>query len=212
MQPPVHPPWPFREASLAMSSLGWDVVATDLPDVINSVLRQNIEYNLPNLPAGSGTVHVRALDWNVPPEEWVWDNDTLIALPTRSSTNPAANTPQLTPPFDLIVTADTVYLLSLVEPLLRAATHLCDASVTDTSSRKQWPPIYLCIERRDPIVLDKFLEDARSAFAVEQLSKRVVTQAMERSGLRWDMEDWDGIELWSFSRETADTRQYSKTA
>lgn len=190
-----------------MCSLGWDVVATDLPDVINSVLRRNISDNLPNLPAGSGTIHVRALDWNVRPEDWVWDSDTVIALPTRSPAKPTENTTQLSPPFDLIVTADTVYLLSLVEPLLRTATHLCNASGREVSSGMQWPPIYLAIERRDPIVLDKFVEDARSTFEVEQLPRRVVSQAMEKSGLRWEKDDWDGVEIWSFAQKHGEGEQ-----
>lgn len=197
----------FLSRSLAMCSLGWDVVATDLPDVINSVLRRNIAHNQLNLPAGSGTIHVRALNWNVRPEDWVWDSDTAIASPTRSPANSTENTTQLGPPFDLIVTADTVYLLSLVEPLLRTATHLCDASAVEVSARKQWPPIFLAIERRDPIVLDKFLGDARSDFVVEQLPNRVISHAMGKNALNWEKDDWDGVEIWSFTRKMEDAKQ-----
>lgn len=193
-----------------MCSLGWDVVATDLPDVINSVLQRNVAHNRPSLPAGCGTIHVRALDWNVLPEDWVWDNDRAIASPTRSPANTIENTTQLAPPFDLIVTADTVYLLSLVGPLLRTATHLCDASVMEDPSRQRWPPIYVVVERRDPIVLDKFLEDAKSAFVVEQIPNRAISQALTKNGLNWEKEDWHGVEVWSLMRKTSDTEQHRR--
>jgi len=42
--------------SLALASLGWGVLATDISHVISSVLEKNIKNNLSALPVGSGRV------------------------------------------------------------------------------------------------------------------------------------------------------------
>src|SRR5208282_5277896 len=87
--------------SIALGILGWEVWATDLTNVIDDVLRINIERNR------EGTIVVQELDWCK--EEWKWiynstrtDNDTLQS-----------------PELDLIVCADGVYSTELIVPLLQ---------------------------------------------------------------------------------------------
>lgn len=188
--------------SLAMCSMGWDVFATDLPDVVDSVLSQNIAENESNLPPGSGTVQVRVLDWNVLPAKWVWFDNRVIASETRSPSvdniPSETNTTHSMPAFDLIISADTVYSLSLVAPLLRTVDHLCNAATADETTRTQRPSIYICLERRDPIVIEHLLEEARRSYLVEQVHERVMLQAMEKNGLTWSKDDWDGLEIWQF--------------
>lgn len=80
--------------SIALGILDWEVWSTDLSNVIDDVLRVNIERNR------EGTIIVQELDWCQ--DEWNWI------------------TPDNEPPeFDLIVCADGVYSIELISPLLR---------------------------------------------------------------------------------------------
>jgi protein N-lysine methyltransferase METTL21D len=176
-------------------------VATDLPDVINSVLANNISKNLANLPRGSGTVQIRALDWCVSPLEWTWEHHAVIASSAPVLAPAEDNSHLLTPPFDLIVTADTVYSPHLVDPLLRTLTHLFMISVARVHSGKlRHPCLYICIERRDPTLVDEFLTAARLLFTVTRVPQRKVSEALGKHGLMWSKEDWEGMEIWSFTR------------
>jgi len=160
-------------------------VATDLPNVIDSVLSQNISDNA-DLVAGS--IHVRELDWMVKPERWSWADAKSVTSPSPSTEEPFG------PPFDLIVTSDTVYIAQLAQPLLRTIHAL--ASLSSAGGRS--PLILLCFERRDPLLIDHTLNDARHVwgFKPERIPHKKLTQAMDRAGLKWDKADWDGVELW----------------
>ncbi|KAF9483914.1 hypothetical protein BDN70DRAFT_798899 [Pholiota conissans] len=168
--------------ALALCSLGWDVLATDIPHVISSVLAKNISHNLSALPLDSGIVQIRELDWSVPPEKWMWDHDHVIASHSE-------------PPFDIIISADTVYSLDLIEPMLRTLHALSTLSL----SASRYPPILLCIERRDPALVDRLLTDAKElwSFSVERIPHKKLAKAVEK-GSQWDKSDWEGVELWKF--------------
>ena len=179
-----------------MSSLGWDVLATDIFHVISSVLHKNIKNNLAVLPLHSGTIHIRELDWTVEPEQWRWDHELYIA---SHSSSPAAQSSgsHCCPPFDLIYAADTVYSTELIQPMLRTLHTLSTLSAA-TSPAHRFPPILLCIERRDPLLADRLLGDAEVIwhFNVERIPHKRLVKAVERSGVHWDRADWEGVELW----------------
>ncbi|KAF9264803.1 hypothetical protein L218DRAFT_1076252 [Marasmius fiardii PR-910] len=188
-------------ASLVLSSLGWKrIVATDTAPVIASVLSQNIANNLVNLGLGENDrkILVRELDWTIPPGQWSWNNDHAIASASCTSATTASPS-QLSYPFDLIVTADTVYEPSLLEPLLRTVHALCTMSVA-VSPNGRAPLILLCLERRDPALIDVLMADARNkwSFRVDRVPHRKVSKAMERSGWNWQRSDWEGVEIWKF--------------
>lgn len=186
--------------SLALSSLGWDVVATDLPEIIDTVLARNIANNIAALPPDSGTIQVRALDWTVLPDLWSWDNARAIASATGiPSPLPAEGTTLLAPPFDLIITADTIYNSALTGPLLRSLRALSEQSVRSCTKVSRPPPIYLCLERRDPVLVDQALSDAAKLWSVKRISFNKLSHAMEKGGLSWDKSDWDDVEVWAFS-------------
>lgn len=163
---------------LALASLGWDVLATDIDLVISSVLSNNIRANLVQLPEHSGRVEVHELDWLVSPAEWKWDI--------------ASN-----PPYDLIYAADTIYKSELVEPLLRTI-HALSTLSRSSSAPPRSPLILLCIERRDPPLVDRLLDDARNIwnFSVERIPRKRLSKALDKHGAQWDNADWEGIELW----------------
>ncbi|KII89216.1 hypothetical protein PLICRDRAFT_40849 [Plicaturopsis crispa FD-325 SS-3] len=193
-------------SALAAAALGWDVLATDVPAVISTVLTRNVEHNTPLLsPDSAGSIQIRELDWTVPPEEWRWDNDSAIASATSPPAAPST-AGQLRPPFDLIITSDTLYSPSLIDPLLRTLHALAVQSFTSRP-----PPIYVCIERRDPALIDTALARARDTwgFTTERISQGKVSRAMSRhGGIKWAKDDWDGVEVWKLvlQRSSADTQ------
>lgn len=193
---------------LTLAALGWDVLATDVPNVITTVLSQNIAQNAAVLPAGSGCIEIRELDWTVTPEKWSWDNDRVIASASCENSPGASNLQfaslqaecslqRTGPPFDLIVTSDTVYSPELAQPLLRTLHTLCSLSRTPHT---RCPPIYLCIERRDPALIDRTLAEAKDVwgFTVVRIPHRKVVKAMDKGGVKWD-EEWEGIEIWKLT-------------
>ncbi|KAJ7285898.1 hypothetical protein C8J57DRAFT_1286154 [Mycena rebaudengoi] len=183
--------------ALVLSHLGCNVITSDLPWVITKCLANNIESNLPRLiPGASGQILVRELDWTVPPDRWLWDHDTIIASQSCSGNEQ----PQpLSVPFDLIVTADTVYSVSLITPLLRTIHALCTLSMSLTQRRS--PTVFICVERRDPAVVDKMLEDAKSAwgFTIVRVPPRKIPKAMEKAGIKWERQEWEGVEIWKLT-------------
>jgi len=177
-------------SSLALASLGWDVLATDVPHVIQSVLKNNVTSNLSALPLNSGTVQVRELDWFVSPANWSWDHKSIISHSSPLAPSSTPSPTLLCPPFDLIISADTVYASELIEPFLRTLYTLSTLSTR--------PPIYLCVERRDPLLLDRLLAEAKEKwnFTVERIPHKKLARSLAKSGVHWENSDWDGVELW----------------
>jgi hypothetical protein len=187
--------WIYTICRLALASLGWDVLATDIPHVIQSVLKNNVTNNLTALPPNSGTVQVRELDWVVSPDNWAWDHNSIISHSSPLRPSPASCQSSLCPPFDLIISADTVYASELLDPFLRT---LYTLSTLSTSLSLRPPPIFLCVERRDSLLLDRLLADASGKwkFAVERIPNKKMARSLEKSGVYWEKSDWDGVELW----------------
>lgn len=189
--------------SLVLGALGYDVLATDTRHVCNAVLRHNMAANLPHLPTTAGLIQVRELDWNVACDAWQW-NDPLCVTPAgdaSSSTsgdcgaNPEPQGDLLGPPFDLIISSDTLYDVSLVQPFFRTVQALA------ASSRKIEPlksPLFLlALERRDPQLIDHAL--ACAPVPLTRVPTKKVRKALERAGIHWKMSDWEGVEIWKGS-------------
>ena len=187
----LHPAFTFM-FRLALASLGWDVLATDIPHVIESVLKNNVTNNIAGLPPNSGIVQVRELDWFVPPANWIWNHKSIISHSSPLIPSATSCPSLLRPPFDLIISADTVYASELLQPFLRT---LYSLSMLSTSRP---PPIFLCVERRDSLLLDRLLSDAKDKwnFAVERIPHKKLARSLEKSGVQWKKSDWDGVELW----------------
>lgn len=144
---------------------------------------------------------MRELDWLVLPEHWLWNHPDIIA----SRVPPVSPSPELQdcstsllgPPYDLICTADTVYDPTLVTPLLRSLHAISTLSATASPSSRP-PPILLCIERRDPALVDQFLREATAVwhFSLERIPQRKLYKAVQKHNPQWTKEDWEGVELW----------------
>lgn len=177
-----------------MASLGWDVLATDVHYVVNTVLEPNIRCNASSVP---GVIQVRELDWTISPQAWVWNHPNIVAS-SNAPPPTSSSRPLLGPPFDLIITADTLYSPDLIQPLLRSLHALCILSMSSTGKT---PPILLCLERRDPVLVDRALREAQEDWNL--IPKRVphhkLLKAMKRGGADWTKEDWEGVELWKLT-------------
>ncbi|KAH8117329.1 hypothetical protein DFH11DRAFT_1839761 [Phellopilus nigrolimitatus] len=215
-------------SALALAALGWDVLATDTPAVIDAVLASNVARNMQE-EILVGTVQVRALDWTVPPAEWDWDDPACVADPRSDSAKRRGSDfgstidkgtaddadELLRPPFDLILTADTVYSPALISPLLRTLRHLCLLSLgatnssskspsssvnpSEKSAKLKHPHLYLALEARDPVLVSSFFAEVRNTWglAATQVPQRRVVRGMARVGLSgWARSDWEGVQIW----------------
>ncbi|KAF7305118.1 hypothetical protein MKEN_01227000 [Mycena kentingensis (nom. inval.)] len=172
--------------ALCLAQLGCTVVATDLPWVIDKCLAQNIASN----SHAPGTVLVRQLDWTVPPTRWLWDHPTIIASPEHIPETEQ----RLATPFSLIVSADTIYSADLISPLLRSIHAVVHAA---GSSSSRFPTVLICLERRDPLLVDQALKEATDAWGltVTRVPATKIAKAVEKT-LKWDRSEWEGVEIY----------------
>lgn len=183
-----------------MTMLGFDVVATDLKVVIDTVLGPNMEGNsgcvkawgdgaeVGGVAEGCGDATVRELDWFVDPDEWDWSGARSIAPREGPKTDN-----NISPSFDLIVTADTLYRQDLVAPLLRTIK----AISIQSRKGKGFPPVFVALERRDPEVIEQALELAKEeGFGCKKIPDGKVRKCLDAVGFKWDKEDWEGVEIW----------------
>lgn len=179
-----------------LAMLGFEVVATDLGVVVDAVLAGNIRANEERVRAwGGGGVVVRELDWFVAPEEWDWGREISIA-PPRGIRVTTEDCNGISPYFDVVVTADTLYVKELVAPLVRTMKAL---SVTSKKGRR-CPPVFVALERRDPEVIDYALDLAKKeGFDCRRIPDARLTKCLESAGVKWEKEDWDGVEIWKLT-------------
>jgi len=162
--------------ALALASIGWDVQATDVPFIANGVLTENIASNTKYAGPEWGQVRVRAVDWCQPMDPSTWD---------------------VNPPYDLIITADTLYAPELVAPLFQTLKSLAEASILP--GKKTSCPILVCLERRDPQLIDAALKEGVDiwGFVIKRMPQTKIVKLVEREGMSRD--DIDGLEIWKFA-------------
>ncbi|CAE6503562.1 unnamed protein product [Rhizoctonia solani] len=187
--------------ALVLASLGYHVIATDAHPSVLSLLIQNIQRNAQNLP---GSVQVRELDWCVPPEQWDWSDPKSITSPCAYNDPEPRVAPRCAlPVFDLIVTADTLYVPHLTPHLLRTLDHIqaltpvSGSSLTDSTGNKnriKRPTTLIALERRDPSLIDSAL--ALIPGSLGRIPHKKLSKAMQGLGWNWDASDWEGVEVW----------------
>ena len=163
--------------SIALGILGWEVWATDLPNVIEDVLRINVDRNR------EGTIVVQELDWCR--DSWTW---------IHPHTTDSDQSKQ--PEFDLIVCADGIYSKELIEPLLRTLKSL---------SGSKSPSILLSFERRDAPVIESFFEQSCIfGFTSKKINvRRLLGRQFFRWG--WTPNDYHSAEIWSMRFKPGDS-------
>ncbi|GAA5958092.1 hypothetical protein JCM3765_002806 [Sporobolomyces pararoseus] len=179
-------------ASLSLASMGYEVLSTDLELIVNGVLERNIKGNESNLGINGFNqprLETKVLDWFRDPKEWEWSQKDDIEEP-------------LQPPFDLIVSADTVYDPELSQPLLRTLHGLSSPPPSPQyTSSTSIPTVYIALEARDPQLVSGFLASAEKDWnfkcsRIDHPKLRKLVESKE-SGLGWEDEAvWEGVEIW----------------
>ncbi|KAG8853389.1 hypothetical protein FRB96_008179 [Tulasnella sp. 330] len=130
------------------------------------------------------------------------DEALSTSAPGGSQTTPTVplDGTTLGPPFDLIITSDTIFSVDLSPPLIRTIHHLCQASgfVVADEDKPRYPIVYLALENRDPITTNRALDEARDVygFTLTKVLHSKVGGAMKRGGVDWTPEEWEGVEIW----------------
>lgn len=93
-----------------------------------------------------------------------------------------------TAPVDIVFTADTIYAPELIAPLWQTVRRLCN-------ERTQ---VLVCVERRDPALIERALEEAQDAFgfSMDRVPAKKLARSLKKGGVEWEKEDWEGVELW----------------
>lgn len=152
------------------------MLATD-SQVAFSLLARNIERN--RLP-GATRLEGKVLDWYSDPTSWTWS----------ATTNDSTASSPLAPPFDLIVTTDTIYVEELFEPLLKTIKAL---------SRNNSPTILLALEERDAQSIQEFWRRSEEyGFSRKEIKTARLGKAVKQQ-LGWTREDWQGVRVYQLT-------------
>lgn len=165
---------------LCLKSKGYETIATDIPVVIDSVLQRNINDGLKVIdPTRKSEIEIIPLDWTE-----VSSNGLPESLKARK--------------IDVITTSDTFYAPHLLIPLLETLQHL---------SVMSQPVIYVGLERRDPGLIDRAMEEAKGiGLKLNRIDGGKIERLMIESG--WEVEEWDDVEIWKgkFSRTSSTSK------
>ncbi|KAI7956108.1 hypothetical protein MJO29_007507, partial [Puccinia striiformis f. sp. tritici] len=186
--------------SITLSALSYTVLATDIEPSLSQILLPNVRDWMEDNPS-AGKICTCQLDWNLEPDCQsictAFSSDANLELtsdlnlPTESNEQVRISVRQdglPTTSIDLIVSADTVYTVELIRPLLTTLTKLT------TMSLKQ-PLIYIALERRDPNLVDSFFRIAvEMGFRATQVEHNRLRKWVDSMG--WIDGDWEAVEVW----------------
>ncbi|KAI7951879.1 hypothetical protein MJO28_007563 [Puccinia striiformis f. sp. tritici] len=186
--------------SITLSALSYTVLATDIEPSLSQILLPNVRDWMEDNPS-AGKICTCQLDWNLEPDCQsictAFSSDANLELtsdlnlPTESNEQVRISVRQdglPTTSIDLIVSADTVYTVELIRPLLTTLTKLT------TMSLKQ-PLIYIALERRDPNLVDNFFRIAvEMGFRATQVEHNRLRKWVDSMG--WIDGDWEAVEVW----------------
>lgn len=159
--------------SLLLAHAGWHVEATDLPYVAHGILADNVRAH----EAVTDQIEVAELDWLA--------EDQVDA---RSSA----------PPYDLVLSADTLYTPRLVSGLWHTFAR---ELARGRGSEDRGGFGLVALERRDSAFIDESLAVAirEQGLELTRVDDAKLEEAVQRS-LGWTKELWDGIEVWEVRR------------
>lgn len=193
-----------------LSYLGFRVCATDIAQIADGILCENVSRNADLLAGivgvgGTFPISVRALDW------------TALALPSPLSAlwdgggddgagGGGEEEEEEEEEVEVIVTADTFYKQDLVRPLILTIRALCIASArcvrggSGKEGKKRFPLVLVAVEVRDRGLLQCALEvAAREGFECRKVGDGRVRRGLEAAGVHWAKEEWDGGEIWRWA-------------
>ncbi|EFP83530.1 uncharacterized protein PGTG_08716 [Puccinia graminis f. sp. tritici CRL 75-36-700-3] len=179
------------------------VLATDIEPTLTQILVPNVRKWMED-NSSAGKVLPCQLNWNLE-LDWQSVNNAFSRNADQGFPYDLNVTPEFTrqsrvlldsdalpgTPIDLIVSADTVYTVDLIRPLLTTL------SILSARSPKQ-PIIYIALERREPTLVDSFFQMAvEMGFKATQVESNRLRKLAESMG--WIDEDWEAVEVWKLS-------------
>jgi len=201
---------------VTLSALGYTVLATDIEPTLTEILAPNVrQWMHGETSGGAGRISPCLLDWNLGPDwrsiEAAFSGDTdwrksgevpssnhvdgshgaAGGAPSRATLLDTGDEALPRTSIDLIVSADTVYAVELLRPLL--------VTISALSARSPKPPvIYIALERRDPCLVNTFFQLAREmGFKSVQVDASRLRKLVQ--GMQWSEEDWEAVEVWKLS-------------
>ncbi|KAI8144211.1 putative methyltransferase-domain-containing protein [Fennellomyces sp. T-0311] len=166
---------------LTMAALGFDTIMTDLPSVVDHVLKANQRtnerhikdwwYQLLEQSTHDSTMTLKNPRLRVEPLDWV----EFSASSKADNVDPA--------PYNYILAADCIYCTEVLPPLLQSIHHL--ASPTSV--------ILVALEHRDDIVVNAFVDKAKEfGFDPRMIPKKL---------LRTQLIGNEDIEIWKLKKK-----------
>ncbi|KAL0094925.1 putative methyltransferase-domain-containing protein [Phycomyces blakesleeanus] len=163
-------------SGLTMAAFGFDTTLTDLPVVVDKVLTANATQNLASIKdywcdlqqAHQHSAHMSDPKIRAKPLDW---------LDLDASSNWLENH------YHYILSADCIYSIDLVQPLLECIFKLSSPTTI----------VLVAMERRDALVVDGFVEKARS----KGFDARIIPKKMVRTALT-NNED---VEIWKLKKK-----------
>jgi len=204
--------------TLVLASLGYDVVSTDIPPVLDIVLRPNIDEGQNVLarkssftPLFSGKTARSTTPGSVLGSATGKSAPSGSASKSGSSSIPKVGSisvreldwvnvesgdeiqiRDLNP--DLIVTSDTIYHPTLIPCLYTTIARL---STNSLAAGKKPPVVYLCLERRDTRLVDSAIAAAAGyGITFKRVGHGRIAKSVEKTGWGWKEEDWEGVEVY----------------
>lgn len=208
--------------------MGWDVRATDLPEVLRGVMRQNVLENPVLERTGAEMrdrrrVRRRQLDW----EQWKGTAEEVRRLTCSTGKSMAAASSEASDssseegdrpaqgdarPINLVLATDTLYVPHLVEPFWRTFSSLLASSSSSSPSSggsgiggtgRNEPHGLVALERRDsPFITASLASAQRFGLQLTMVSQKKLRRVV-REALGWEEEVWSGVEIWEVKRASS---------
>ncbi|KAI8376139.1 putative methyltransferase-domain-containing protein [Radiomyces spectabilis] len=174
---------------LVAAALGLDTVVTDLPNVVDNVLRTNCDENMWHI---SGWWHdlQQAQHYQASLPQPRLRVEYLDWFRLLESSNNETSTKRygswIQSPYNYILAADCVYENELVRPLLMCIWQLASPTTI----------ILIAMERRDDIVVNNFVQHAKSL--------GFETRMIPKKSLRCKAVGNDDVEIWKLKKKRTD--------
>ncbi|PWN21851.1 hypothetical protein BCV69DRAFT_157432 [Microstroma glucosiphilum] len=211
--------------SVLLAHMGWDVRATDLPEVLRGVMKKNGRENAVLERLGmKGRMRRRELDW----EQWTGTVEEVQRLTSSASDSSASSSSSSSSEeenapsqdearrINLVLATDTLYVPHLVEPFWRTFSSLLTSSSSSSGSAVQaelqpelQPETHglVALERRDSPFITSSLEAAqRFGLQLTRVSQKKLRRIV-RDALKWEEEVWCGVEIWEVKVKVKEEQQ-----
>ncbi|KAI9026415.1 putative methyltransferase-domain-containing protein [Phycomyces nitens] len=163
-------------SGLTMAALGFDTTLTDLPVVVDKVLTANTTHNL-------GSIKDYWYDLQQAHQHSARMADPKVCAKPLDWLNLDASSNWLETHYHYILSADCIYSIELVQPLLECMFSLASPTTT----------VLVAMERRDALVVDGFVEKARC----KGFEARIVPKKLVRTALTGN----EDVEIWRLKKK-----------